>query len=212
MWVLDLVGYFFQDKNYLNLLRYLLIMKIIITESQLKNLMESLSFDEVYNQTFDKVYNQVCLKYAKGDVDLANEYCQLGYIRLNKVLPQFRGEGSLEGWVRKVIVSEVLNQIRKGKNKSTIQTTTDFDFDRADIEDEGYSEEWMDGSLTTNQIIKAIDKLPETYRKVVFLHYFENMSHDEIAKKLGTHPGTQRSNLFKAKRLLKSYLERMMGK
>jgi RNA polymerase sigma-70 factor (ECF subfamily) len=187
-------------------------MKIIITESQLKNLMESLSFNEVYKETFDKIYNQICLRYAKGDIDLANEYCQLGYIRLNKVLPQFRGEGSLEGWVKKVVTSEILNELRRGKNKSTIQTTSDFDFDRADIEDEGYSEEWMGGSLTTSQLIKAIEKLPETYKKVVFLHYFERMSHDEIAKKLGTNPGTQRSNLFKAKKILRSYLGKMMGK
>jgi RNA polymerase sigma-70 factor (ECF subfamily) len=179
---------------------------------QLENLIESLSFNDVYNQTSDKMYKQVCLKYAKGDVDLANEYCQLGYIRLNKVLPQFRGEGSLEGWVKKVITSEILNQIRRGKNKSTIQTTNDFDFDRADIEDDEYSEEWMGGNLTTDQLMKAIDKLPETYKKVVFLHYFKNMSHEEIAKKLGTHPGTQRSNLFKAKKILKSYLEKTMNK
>ena len=179
---------------------------------QFGNLVESLSFDDVYNRTFDKIYKQVCLRYAKGDADLANEYCQLGYIRLNKVLPQFRGEGSLEGWVQKVITSDILNQIRRGKNKSNIQTTNDFDFDRANIEDEEYNEEWMGGNLTTDQLMKAIDKLPETYKKVVFLHYFKNMSHEEIAKKLGTHPGTQRSNLFKAKKLLKSYLEKTINK
>ena len=179
---------------------------------QVENLAEPLSFDDVYNQTSDKMYKQVCLRYAKGDVDLANEYCQLGYIRLNKVLPQFKGEGSLEGWVKKVITSEILNQIRRSKNKSNIQTTNDFDFDRANIEDEEYNEEWMGGNLTTDQLMKAIDKLPETYKKVVFLHYFKNMSHEEIAKKLGTHPGTQRSNLFKAKKLLKSYLEKTINK
>jgi RNA polymerase sigma factor (sigma-70 family) len=173
---------------------------------QLENLVESLSFNDVYNQTSNKMYKQVCLRYAKGDVDLANEYCQLGYIRLNKVLPQFRGEGSLEGWVQKVITSEILNQIRKSKNKSNIQTTNDFDFDRADIEDEKYSEELMGGNITSDQLMKAIDKLPETYKNVVILHYFKNMSHEEIAKKLGTQPVTQRTNLFKAKKLLKSYL------
>ena len=173
---------------------------------QFENLVESLSFNDVYNQTSNKIYKQVCLRYAKGDVDLANEYCQLGYIRLNKVLPQFRGEGSLEGWVQKVITSEILNQIRKSKNKSNIQTTNDFDFDRADIEDEKYSEELMGGNITSDQLMKAIDKLPETYKNVVILHYFKNMSHEEIAKKLGTQPVTQRTNLFKAKKLLKSYL------
>lgn len=173
---------------------------------QFENLVESLSFNDVYNQTSNKMYKQVCLRYAKGDVDLANEYCQLGYIRLNKVLPQFRGEGSLEGWVQKVITSEILNQIRKSKNKSNIQTTNDFDFDRADIEDEKYSEELMGGNITSDQLMKAIDKLPETYKNVVILHYFKNMSHEEIAKKLGTQPVTQRTNLFKAKKLLKSYL------
>ena len=94
----------------------------------------------------------------------------------------------------------------KSKNKSNIQTTNDFDFDRADIEDEKYSEELMGGNITSDQLMKAIDKLPETYKNVVILHYFKNMSHEEIAKKLGTQPVTQRTNLFKAKKLLKSYL------
>jgi DNA-directed RNA polymerase specialized sigma24 family protein len=76
---------------------------------------------------------------------------------LNKVLPQFRGEGSLEGWVKKVITSEILNQIRRGKNKSTIQTTNDFDFDRDDIEDGLTTLKYHKYGIESNGNIKIIN-------------------------------------------------------
>ena len=83
-------------------------MKYIITESQYRLLTETINFDEVYKQTYRNMFRSVCMKYAKGDYDLASDYCQLGYLRVNDKLSTFKGEGSLEGWIRRVISTTIL--------------------------------------------------------------------------------------------------------
>ena len=70
----------------------------------------------------------------------------------------------------------------------------------------------MGGSITTSDIINAIDSLPESYRRVVFLYYFENKSLDEIGKMMGTNSGTQRGYLFRARNMLKEKLGGMIDK
>ena len=109
-------------------------MKYIITESQYRLITETIQFDDVYRKTYPYMFRAVCMKYAKGDYDLASDYCQLGYLRVNDKLDTFRGDGSLEGWVRRVISTTILNELR-GK-KSDIVTTKDFDFERNDVSDE----------------------------------------------------------------------------
>jgi len=185
-------------------------MKIIISESQLKLLVESLNFSEVYRQTYPNVYKYVCMKYAKGDTDLANEYCQLGYIRVNEKLDKYSGTGSLEGWVRMVVNNTIINELRV--RKRDISTVDDVDFSRTEFEDVPYSEDWMGGSISTDNIIKAINSLPDAYKQVVFLYYFQNKSFDEIGEMLGTHPGTQRGYMFRAKKMLKDKLKKLISR
>ena len=183
-------------------------MKVILTEKQYKLILEGIAFNDVYNQTYPKMFKIICMKYAKGDEDLAKDYCQIGYLHVSKNLDKFSGSGSLEGWVRRVLTNSIINEIRKRK----IDTTSEFDFERTDIEDTKYSEEWMGGSITTNDIINAIDALPETYRRVVFLHYFEGKNFEEIGTMVGTPAATQRAYLFRAKKILKEKLGNLIDK
>lgn len=186
---------------------YLYYMRIIISESQLKLLVESLNFSEVYKQTYPNIYRNVCLKFSKGDKNLANEYCQLGYITVSQKLDKYSGTGSLEGWVRTVVSNSILNLLRTKKRE--IKTIDDVNFERTEFEDVQYSEDWMGGSISTDDIIKAIESLPESYKQVVFLHYFEKKSFDEIGQMFGTHSGTQRGYMFRAKKMLQDKLGKL---
>lgn len=179
-------------------------MKVIINESQFRLLMESISFEDVYKETYPIMFRQVCMKYAKGDEDLAKEYCQLGYIRVNENLHKFSGSGSIGGWVRRVINNTIINELRK----TTLDTSSDVDFERLDIEDTTYdiNPDFFEGKLTASQIRRAVSELPEGYAKIITLYYFEDLSHDEIADLLNINPGTSRSQLFKGKKLLKGIL------
>jgi len=185
-------------------------MKYIITEQQYKLITESVNFDEVYRTTYPYMFRAVCMRYANGDYDLASDYCQLGYLRVNDKLSTFKGEGSLEGWVRRVISTTILNELR-GKKKAVV-TTKDFDFERNDVSDEPeekYEDTEFMGKYTVSDIKKAIESLAEGYQFVFYQYFYKDKSHRDIANMLGIDEGTSRSQLAKAKKKIKDYLENL---
>jgi RNA polymerase sigma-70 factor (ECF subfamily) len=176
-------------------------MKIILTESQYKTLInEGLDFDSIYKTFYPKMFNQVCLKYSNEDRDKADEYCQLGFIKVYEKMSMYDGTGSLEGWIRRTIINTIIDEIRREKRGPKKK---EVDFDRQDFEDESPEEPLY----SLSDIKKAMETLPPSYRKVFELYYFDNMSHLEIADELGISDGTSKSNLFKAKAKIKSFLE-----
>jgi RNA polymerase sigma-70 factor (ECF subfamily) len=187
-------------------------MKYIISESQYKILTETIVFEDVYKQTYPKMFRTVCMKYAKGDYDLANEYCQLGYVKVYHKLHTFKNEGSLEGWIRTVLTTTILNELRLKNRNKEIKTVNDFDFERNDIADEPEQKfdptEFM-GKYTEDDIEKAIASLPEGYKFVFTKYFYDDKSHKEIADELGIGEATSRSQLSKAKLRVKSYLENL---
>ena len=194
---------------YLSINEYLFIMKYIITESQYKLINESIAFDELYKKTYPTMFRQVCMKYANGDYDLASDFCQLGYVKVHSQLHKYSGEGSIEGWVRRVISNTILNEFR---GKKRIETSSDYDFERLDVEDE--PEERIEdidfmGKYSANDIKKAIASLAEGYLFVFYQYFYKDKSHKEIADMLGIDEGTSRSQLAKAKKKVKEYLENL---
>lgn len=166
------------------------------------------TFEEIYKITYPSVFNTVKRRYARGDYDLAKDYCQIGYIRVSANFHKYSGKGNLEGWVRRVVTNTILTEMKKKK----LEIVDTFDFERNETEDIPYSEEWIGGSITTEDIIESMKDLPETYKRVFTLHYFENKTVNEIAGKLGTHPGTQRAYLFRARKMVKEKLEEIIEK
>lgn len=164
------------------------------------------TFEEIYKSTYPSVFNTVKRRYANGDYDLAREYCQIGYIRVSANFDKYSGRGNLEGWVRRVVTNTVFTEMRRKK----LEIVDDFDFERNETEDIPYSEEWIGGSITTEDIMESLKDLPETYKRVFILHYFENKTVKEIAEELGTHSGTQRAYLFRARNMVKEKLEKIM--
>jgi len=185
-------------------------MKVLINESQLKLLIEGLEFSEVYKKTFPRIFNSVCMRFAKGDYDLAQEYCQTGFIRVYQKLDTFKGDSSIDTWVSRVVTNEIINVIRP--KVKTVTPDKDIDVEKLNIvEPETKKEdeiEYMGGKYTPEMIKRAIEKLPDGYKFVFYNYFYNNKSHQEIADALGINSGTSRSQLSKAKRLIKNYLEK----
>ena len=183
-------------------------MKIIISENQYSRLKShikpGINFNELYNRLFPKIYKSVCLKYSDGDREKAQDFCQDGFIKAYNKLDQFRGE-NIDGWVAKIVRNNILDELRK-ENRRFKTTTTDFD--RFDTEEEEYDDLFM-GRFSEKDIQDAISNLSPKYQDVFRAYYFDDMTHDEIAKKHGLSPGTSKSNLFKAKANVKKYLENL---
>jgi len=175
-------------------------MKIIITESQYNAIInEGFDFDSVYKSLYPKMLNQICLGYANGDRDKADEYCQLGFIKAYQKMGSYKNIGNIEGWVRRIIKNTIIDELRKNKKGPKMK---DVDFEILDVLDDSPEEPLYSSS----DIKEAMNSLSPGYRKVFELYYFDNMTHREIAEELGISEGTSKSNLFKAKENMKLYL------
>jgi RNA polymerase sigma factor (sigma-70 family) len=133
----------------------------------------------------------VCLRYA-DDVEMAEDFLQEGFIRVFTNLKNFRSEGPVEGWVRKIMVNTALEILRKNdvlKHSVDIETawTVSDDFPDAFRQ------------LSTAELLEQIQALPAGFRAVFNLYAIEGYAHQEIAEMLGISEGTSKSQYARAK-------------
>lgn len=185
-----------------------IVMKIILTESQYKHLIsEGFNFDLEYKRLYPKIFRQICLRYANGDKEKANDFCQLGFIKVHQKMGMYDGSGSLEGWIQRIIKNTIIDELRKEKRSPKRK---DVDFGREDLDLEDMPNE--EPMFSMSDIKDAMETLSPSYKRIFNMYYFEDMSHQEIAHELGISDGTSKSNLFKAKANVKSYLEKLNKK
>ena len=150
----------------------------------------------LYQIYSSKMYG-VCLRYSEN-VDDANDILQEGFIKVYKNIGKFRSEGSFEGWIRRIFINTSIEHFRKKikhHNITEVQENTVED-DRVDVFD----------SLSTKEILRAINQLSPGYKAVFNMHVIEGYSHKEIADILGITEGTSKSQLARAKGILKKIL------
>ncbi len=155
------------------------------------------------NQT--KLYNLyapkmmgVCLRYSRNREE-AEEILQEGFLRVFTYINTFKGSGSFEGWIRKIMVNCALHRYR---NKSQLQPVIRLDTSNYDTAGEA---EVLSG-LDAKELLSLIQTLPAGYRVVFNLYVFEGYKHREIAEVLGISEGTSKSNLSDARAFLQKTL------
>ena len=126
----------------------------------------------------------------------AQDIMQEGFIRVFTNLKSFRGDGSLEGWVRRTIVNTAINIYNKNLNFSRY-----LDIDQ--IEGAEIVEEDIIGNISEKELLKVIQELPEGYRLVFNLYVIEGYNHKEIGKMLNISENTSKSQLSRARASLK---------
>jgi RNA polymerase sigma factor (sigma-70 family) len=182
-------------------------MKLVLTENQYRVLLfESTNFGEIYKKYYKNVYRSICYPMSNNDADLAEDYCQSGFIKAYENFHKHDPSRNTESWLKRLIKNHILDMIRKRK-LDTVRGAEEIS--RADevIDDPNL----IMGKYTEKDIKNAIDKLPLNQKKALEMFYFQNMSHEEMAKELGISTGTTKSNLFKAKAKLKKHLENIKG-
>ncbi len=146
---------------------------------------------------------RLCLRYAK-DRHEAEDLLQEGFIRVFSDLHQFRHRGALGGWIRRVMVNVALQHLRRQHRQVP---TTDLEavaFAQASDQD-------IIGELSAKNLVRFIQQLPPGYRAVFNMYVLEGYSHKEIAEKLGVSVNTSKTQLFKAKAMLRSMLEKSIA-
>lgn len=146
----------------------------------------------------------VCIRYIP-DRDSAQEVLQEGFIKVFDKIGAFDHKGSLEGWIRRIVVNTAIDHIRKSK-KDPFRTDQDDDFKLGASDPMVEMEELQLLELKAELAMEAIHQLSPAYRTVFSLYVLEDYSHKEIAEKLGISEGTSKSNLAKAKMNLQRIL------
>jgi RNA polymerase sigma-70 factor (ECF subfamily) len=147
---------------------------------------------------FAKKMMGVCLRYSK-DYNEAQDVLQDGFVKIFNKLPIFESKGSLEGWVRRIIVNTALDAYRKAKKH---QNNVDIDSVSYLLDSEDYTIE----GINADDLLKIIHAIPEGYRIVFNLFAIEGYSHKEIAERLGVTESTSKSQFSRARKMLRKIL------
>ena len=140
----------------------------------------------------------VCLRYFDSREE-AEDALQEGFIRVFLNIKSFRSEGSLEGWIRRIIINTALNQIR---NHQKYQHHADLD----EIGNIASEDADMISKISHEDMLNLLHKLPPGYRMVFNLYEIEGFSHKEIADKLEISVSTSKTQLLKARKVLQKKL------
>ena len=144
-----------------------------------------------------------CLKYAKNTTD-AEDILQEGFIRIFRYLKYYRGEGSLEGWMRRIMINTSLNFY---KRKNLFNKIIDFDQVHAayPVEHE------IIGKLSHKELLSLVEDLPPGYRTVFSLNIMEGYTHKEISRIMNISESTSKSQLSRAKSFLRDKISGLLS-
>ncbi|MBN2745741.1 MAG: RNA polymerase sigma factor [Bacteroidales bacterium] len=147
----------------------------------------------------------ICLRYTK-DQDEAKDVLQEAFIKIFTNIDGFRGEGSFEGWMKRIVINTSLNNYYKSKKE-----ISDKNFDDIRETDIQHDEEDNLEELRFNktEMLEAIQKLPDGYKQIFNMYVFEKYKHREIAELLNISVNTSKSQLSKARTYLQKTLIRM---
>ncbi len=151
---------------------------------------------QIYSKYAPKMLS-VCRQYIK-DLQFAEDVMINGFVKVFQHLESFRGDGSFEGWIRRIMIRESISYLRK---KQFVV------FDDELYENNTTNHTSISTEMDVEHIQLLIDKLPEGYKMVFVLYAVEGYKHAEIAKMLQISESTSKSQLFKARRMLQEKLK-----
>ncbi|CAN5661442.1 RNA polymerase sigma factor [soil metagenome] len=160
---------------------------------------ESRAHKIVYERFSGKML-AVCTRYCANRAD-AEEVMLDGFMRVFEKITQFREDGSFEGWIRRVMVTESLMFLRKSK-----QWRQEVPIEEVTVEPDY---EWADTAVNENDLLRIVNQLPDGYRTVFNLYAIEGYAHAEIAEMLGISEGTSKSQLSRARTMLQANLKKL---
>lgn len=144
----------------------------------------------------------VCMRYAKDSFE-AEDMLQMGFVKVFQKVAEFRGDGPFEGWIRRIMVNTAIEIYRKNQRMLNV-------VDIEEVYDAPQVTFDMNG-LEVKDLLKLIQQLSAGYRLVFNLYAIEGYSHKEIGEQLGITEGASKSQLSRARAILKEKLLKMEG-
>ena len=157
----------------------------------------------LYKQFSPKMFS-VCFRYARNREE-AEDILQEGFMKVFEKINTFKREGSLEGWIRRIMVNTAIQKYRERKSSvGMIMSVETYP--------ENVNHHSSDDALSqmgAKELMQMIQKLTPAYQMVFNLYVFEGLKHREIADKLGISEGTSKSNLADARTILKREINKI---
>lgn len=151
---------------------------------------------QLYDLYSSKMY-AICYRYVRHAME-AEDVLVMAFTKIFDRIEQFKGEGSFEGWIRRVMVNEALTHLRKSRamyvETELEQADREPDYDR------------LSDHLEAEDLHKMIQELPPGYRVVFNMYAIDGYSHKEIAEQLGITENTSKSQLSRARTYLQKIL------
>lgn len=160
---------------------------------------DKLAINELY-QRHKSYWFRICLRYGRNR-DEAQDLFQDGVAKVFHEIKKFdEKRGRFNGWSNRVLIHEIIKYLKNNQWQVSIE-----DLDSNDINFDWNGE--IVEEITAKEIIEMIQKLPFGYRIVFNMYEIEGFSHREIARELNISIGTSKSQLSRAKKLLRSKIE-----
>jgi RNA polymerase sigma-70 factor (ECF subfamily) len=138
----------------------------------------------------------ICLKYSKSKSN-AEDSLHDSFMTIYEKISQYQGKGSFEGWMKRITVNTVLQKYRKEEFLNVVSDNIEEEI----TIDNAFSD------ISLQSLLGYIQELPNKYRATFNLYVLDGYTHKEISELLGTSIGTSKSNLARARTLLKEKIE-----
>ena len=165
--------------------------------------------EDVFNAMYRRLLG-VCVRYAKDDDD-AKDILQNGFIKVFKSIENYKGDGSFEGWIKRIVINTAIDSYRRKKVKPVVVDSELTDRVGTNMEDE-VEDDSIYQKIPIKVVLDSVQKLSPAYRTVFNLYVLEGYNHNEIAEMLEIGIGTSKSNLSKARLNLRKMLKPLVDK
>lgn len=152
--------------------------------------------EQLYRE-YSRILFGVCLKYSRNKTE-AEDNLHDSFMTIYDKIGQYKFKGSFEGWMKRITVNTVLQKYRKEEYLNVVSENLE---EEIEVES-GY----LDVDLST--ILRYIQELPNKYRLTFNMYVLDGYSHKEIGERLGTSAGTSKSNLARARMILKEKIKK----
>lgn len=163
----------------------------------------------------------ICFRYI-GDIDTTKDIVQEGFIKVFSNIKKFDQKGSFDGWIKRIFINTAISYLRKNKQKNLHLCFDEVnEASLLDLEDNSNERELnlnpgnskkenvelvKSADLSQNELMEALQNIPENFRIVFNLFCIEKIRHEEIAEMLGIEVATSRSRLSRARNLIQKEL------
>jgi len=154
---------------------------------------------KLYEQ-FSGLLMTICLRYARNE---AKDLLQMSFVKIFKNINKYKGNGSFEGWVKRITVNTAISHYHKKNVLKHSDDITDFNNElQGDIVGPL-------SKMNTDELMTIINSLPDKYRITFNLYAIEGYKHNEIAEMLDISEGTSKSQLSRARKMIQLKLEQI---